>query len=294
MSRQIFNGRPIPSIRVNDVPVFPLLPGVAAFDVESLPSISSTASYSTMGSVVSRYVPLPLYPPTLPAFEPLEPLSDAMFGEEMMADHLAEQAESIALPTDKPLIGDLLLEVIDEEPQKDGQHQEEQEDQFSGFTQTTPAGHREIQKAQPRRNNGYTSEIRSPVRESQNTSTKNHYGSNPHPHRALRIMNPDNMHSSPCVPETTSLDSLATSVAESHHSTFSFAPSIQQRESIEAVWLARMRARQNMDERSFVARREFRIRQIRMGAREAGRTPVRRNGYSSGTRRSLGLLDGEG
>lgn len=264
--QQTFNGRPVPFIRVNSIPTIPLLPGVAAFDAESIPSrSSSTSSHATRSSVASAFNPLPINPPRLPAFEPMEPLSEDMFGEEMLAEHAQDSAEDVALPDDhsrrsssdsqKTLIGDMLLDVIDEEEPAEDHHQRyEHNDPFSDSTQPHHSPPR------PRS-----------------------YG-NPSPSHPLRVTNPDTI-----PPTPPSRASSVDSTAESTHSAFSFAPSVQEGDD---AWETRLK--RAIEAGTYIERRDFRIRQIQMDARGTARMPVRRNGYGSGnTSRSLGLLEGE-
>jgi hypothetical protein len=83
MSNSQPNKNSLPAIKVDGVAYLPLLPGVRAFDVESVASLETTitspiipSSNSSQTTLVSER------PPTLPVVSPLTSFSDDIFGRE--------------------------------------------------------------------------------------------------------------------------------------------------------------------------------------------------------------------
>jgi hypothetical protein len=95
------NNVPLPEIKVNDVAYLPLLPGVKAFDVESIRSANSVSPATSKRS--SRTSLVSTKPPKIPRLELVSSLSQDLFGKDAdVQDEVAAQPEAESSPEVEP------------------------------------------------------------------------------------------------------------------------------------------------------------------------------------------------
>ncbi len=95
----------LPAIKVSGVAYLPLLPGVRAFDVESITSEQGTIRNPTIpkSKRFSRSSLISAYAPSIPEIAPLTSLSDDVFGTAEPAREAASQEEETFAPSEPEL-----------------------------------------------------------------------------------------------------------------------------------------------------------------------------------------------